>query len=126
MSNENEIAQLRADHREGHKMTKEYMLSESQIRDLTSQLTAKDERIAELEGALADSIRWMECWLDRDECDCVELPHTCGRQRVERDLSKIKAVLGDAPKEEPIWSPTAGYGGDAPNEGGGASHDLPR
>lgn len=63
--------------------------------EMPDELEKRAQRIAELLGALRITTDWMQWWLDQHDCEC-EGSHTCGRQRVEADLRKARALLHGA------------------------------
>ena len=70
-----------------------YILDTSIITELTAKLTAKDEQIDGLRGALGVSLVEMILWRDSDICDCDGNGHTCGLPRLKQSIAEAREAL---------------------------------
>jgi hypothetical protein len=55
------------------------------------------KQLAELKVAASKSAKWMQWWLDQNECECDGL-HTCGKLERRLELEELKKLL-DSSKE---------------------------
>jgi len=62
------------------------VLHDALISNLNSQLTAAKE-------ALEISVTEMELWYSLDECDCEDIPHMCGKERLKKSIKTATEAL---------------------------------
>lgn len=54
---------------------------------------ALKHKISTLQSNLRTAIKWMEWWLDQNECECEDGLHHCGRTERLKELQSMKKAL---------------------------------
>lgn len=60
--------------------------------DMRRQVAELNTEAAAMREAVELGARWMQWWLDQDECDCED-GHHCGRNERQKELDSINAAL---------------------------------